>query len=307
MTRLENAEQQSRSNRHAVLVVNTRSNQGARWYSEAKRRLIEGGLTLDASYPVRNAEKLPEIVQQAIAGGHRFIVVGGGDGTISSVVGHFAYNQAVLGILPFGTANCYARSLRIPLTLRGAIDVLVNGSIAEVDLGKVNGFYFANGVSIGLPAAVGRATPPILKSLFGRAAYMFVAANRFFRHKHFSCTLTTDNGNTCFDALDVWIAKGACEGGFMRAPEDQLDNGELTVFVIKGNSRWKLLEAWMRVGLRLPLGEGEQEIRAAYRFILDAFPKQDVAIDGEVVTHTPVCLAVAHKALLLKAPVIALS
>ena len=43
--------------------------------------------------------------------------------------------------------------------LRGAIDVLVNGKVVDVDLGKINDNYFANGSSIGMSAIVGRATP----------------------------------------------------------------------------------------------------------------------------------------------------
>jgi len=44
-------EREIKESRHAVLVVNTRSRHGARAYSEAKRLLAEGGITLDAAYP----------------------------------------------------------------------------------------------------------------------------------------------------------------------------------------------------------------------------------------------------------------
>ena len=65
-----------KANRRAVLIVNTRSRRGASAYSQAKRMLQEGGLTLDASYPVRHAERLPEIVRKAIGDGHKFIIIG---------------------------------------------------------------------------------------------------------------------------------------------------------------------------------------------------------------------------------------
>ena len=90
-------EREIKSSRRAVLVVNTRSRRGARYYSEAKRRLADGGFTLDAAYPVRHAERLPEIVREAITQGHKFIIIGGGDGTISSVVDHFAYANSSSG------------------------------------------------------------------------------------------------------------------------------------------------------------------------------------------------------------------
>ena len=128
-------EQEIKRSRHAVLVVNTRSRHGARAYSEAKRLLAEGGITLDAAYPVRNAERLQAIVREEIAKGRKFIILGGGDGTISSVVDHFAYTSVVFGVLPLGTANSFARTLGIPLDLTGAIDVLVNGKVANIDLG----------------------------------------------------------------------------------------------------------------------------------------------------------------------------
>ena len=117
-------EQEIRQCRRAVLVVNTRSRHGARAYSEAKRLLAEGGIALDAAYPVRNAERLHAIVREEIAKGRKFIILGGGDGTISSVVDHFAYASVVFGVLPLGTANSFARTLGIPLDLAGAIDVV---------------------------------------------------------------------------------------------------------------------------------------------------------------------------------------
>ena len=164
-------EQEIKRSRHAVLVVNTRSRHGAHAYSEAKRLLVEAGIALDAAYPVRNAERLHEIVQEEIAKGRKFIILGGGDGTISSVVDHFAYTSVVFGVLPLGTANSFARTLGIPLDLAGAIDVLVNGKVANIDLAKINEDYFANGSSIGMPAIVGQATPHSLKKWLGRGAY----------------------------------------------------------------------------------------------------------------------------------------
>jgi diacylglycerol kinase family enzyme len=175
-------EQEIKDGRRAVLVVNTRSRHGARAYSEAKRQLVEAGMALDATYPVRHAERMPEIVRGEIAKGRKFIIIGGGDGTISSVVDHFAYTSVVFGVLPLGTANSFARTLGIPLDLTGAIDVLVNGKVVDVDLGKINDDYFANGSSIGMPAIVGRATPHILKKWLGRGAYGLVAASKFITY-----------------------------------------------------------------------------------------------------------------------------
>ena len=163
-------EEEIKASRRAVLVVNTLYRRGAYTYSEAKRQLKKAELMLDA-FPVRHPERIHEIVLDAIEQGRKFIIIGGGDGAISSVVDHFAYTRLVFGVLPLGTANSFACTLGIPLNLAGAIDVLINGKVADVDLGKINDDYFANGSSIGMPAVVGRATPHALKKWLGRAAY----------------------------------------------------------------------------------------------------------------------------------------
>jgi diacylglycerol kinase-like protein len=98
------------------------------------------------------------VIQVAIARGNKLIVVGGGDGTLSAIVDYFAYQNVVVGLLPLGTGNSFARSLGIPLSLEGAIEGITNGKVVDIDLGKVDGDYFANVASIGFSAEVARKT-----------------------------------------------------------------------------------------------------------------------------------------------------
>ncbi len=288
--------------RRAVLIVNTRSRQAARAYSDAKRRLLEKGITLEASYPVRNAERLPEIVREEIAKGSRFIILGGGDGTISSVVDHFAYTNVVFGLLPLGTANSFARTLGIPLDLPGAVDVLANGKVADVDLGRINDDYFANGSSIGIPAIVGRSTPHSLKKWLGRGAYALVGVGSFARYAPFHCVVTIAGQEHAFDALDIRIANGGYQGGVLVAPEAHLESGRIVVHVLEGPSKWALAREWARVALGMPFAPGKMTILQADRLTIATVPSQHVAVDGEVITRTPIEVSVARNALLLMAP-----
>lgn len=303
-TRPEKAalEREIKASGRGVLIVNTRSRQGARAYAEAKRRLTEAGLTLDASYPVRNAERLPGIVRETIAQGHKFIIIGGGDGTISSAVDHFAYADVVLGVLPLGTANSFARTLGIPLDLAGAITVLIEGKVADVDLGQINDDYFANGSSIGLPAAVGRATPHGMKQWLGRAAYVLVAANKFVHHRPFRCVVTIDGRETSFEALDVRIASGSYQGGVLVASEAHVDDGKIVIHILEGASKWALAKEWARNALGAPFNPAALQVLRSAELVIDAIPKQPVAVDGEVVTQTPIRVSVAREALLVMTP-----
>ncbi|OPX81638.1 MAG: Diacylglycerol kinase [Pelotomaculum sp. PtaB.Bin013] len=64
----------------------------------------------------------------------------------------------MLGILPFGTVNSFARTLGIPLDLKGAVEAIVNGKVIDVDLGKVEEVVIANGRHFGVTPLAQSAT-----------------------------------------------------------------------------------------------------------------------------------------------------
>ncbi|MCD4533396.1 diacylglycerol kinase [Nocardioides sp. cx-169] len=70
--------------------------------------------------------------------GSRRIVVAGGDGSLHAVVAalhrRHDLSKAVLGLLPLGTGNDFARGVGIPLDLEEAATVLVKGQVTPMDL-----------------------------------------------------------------------------------------------------------------------------------------------------------------------------
>ena len=196
----------------AVLVVNTHSRKGQRLFFRAVDELTKRGINIIASYPVRHPDRLPEIMKEAIRRQGSLVIVGGGDGTISSIVDQFAYQEVVLGILPLGTGNSFARTLGIPLTLEGAVDVIASGKVADIDLGKIDNDYFANIAALGFSADVAHSSPNTLKKFLGPLAYLFVAVGQFFHHRSFSCTFHTANEEHVVKTHQVLIANGSFMG-----------------------------------------------------------------------------------------------
>ncbi|KAB0679874.1 diacylglycerol/lipid kinase family protein [Aureimonas leprariae] len=84
------------------------------------------------------------------------LVVGGGDGTVSSAAGKLMGRHVALGVLPAGTMNLFARTLQIPLQLPQAIAALAEGEIAEVDIATVNGRPFVHQFAVGMHARMVR-------------------------------------------------------------------------------------------------------------------------------------------------------
>jgi diacylglycerol kinase family enzyme len=89
-------------------------------------------------------------LQQATRGELDAIMVGGGDGSISTVAGVLAGSSVALGILPLGTLNHFAKDLKIPPAIEEAVAIMGLGETRAVDLGEVNGRIFINNSSIGL-------------------------------------------------------------------------------------------------------------------------------------------------------------
>lgn len=100
---------------------------------------------------------LSAIARDAAQSDERVIVAAGGDGTISGVAAALAGTDKVLGVLPVGTLNHFAKDLGLPLDLESAVRTIVEGETAAVDAGEVNGRIFINNSSLGIyPRIVAR-------------------------------------------------------------------------------------------------------------------------------------------------------
>src|SRR5919202_1186696 len=133
----------------AALVVNTRSRTGERAFFRALDRLQELDIQLGVTYAIRDPTRLSETVREVLDDGYRFLILGGGDGSVSSVVDFLAGRDAVLGLLPLGTANDFARTLGIPEDVEGACKTIAGGKIVDVDLGLAGDTHYVNVASVG--------------------------------------------------------------------------------------------------------------------------------------------------------------
>src|SRR5829696_8996732 len=113
----------------AALIVNTRSRTGERAFFEALDRLQELGVPLGVTYAIRDPARLSETVREVLDedSDYRLLILGGGDGSVSSVVDFLAHHDVPLGLLPLGTANDFARTLEIPAEIQQACETIAGG------------------------------------------------------------------------------------------------------------------------------------------------------------------------------------
>jgi diacylglycerol kinase family enzyme len=98
---------------------------------------------------VHDPGDLPARARQAASRGD-LLVAAGGDGTVGAVAGVAVASRSVLGVLPTGTLNHFAKDLRLPPDLEGAVATIVAGRTRDVDVGEVNGRIFVNNSSLGI-------------------------------------------------------------------------------------------------------------------------------------------------------------
>ena len=104
-----------------------------------------------------NGRDIAVIARDAAQSTERIVVAAGGDGTISAVAGALAGSDKILGVLPVGTLNHFAKDLGIPLDLETAVRTIHEGKVAAIDVGEVNGRIFINNSSLGIyPQIVSR-------------------------------------------------------------------------------------------------------------------------------------------------------
>lgn len=180
--------------REVSVIINLRSRSGAALARHALEELERQGVRVAQSHLVKSGSELMRSTREAIESGQSTIAVGGGDGTISSVINLFARRpELTLGLLPVGTGNETARSLGIPLDLPGACRVIASGRTTNVDLGEANGNYFLHTALVGSMAQANYSTPSWVKRRFGRAGYIYTLATALFGTSAFDVTVTTDH------------------------------------------------------------------------------------------------------------------
>jgi diacylglycerol kinase family enzyme len=103
-----------------------------------------------AFHLLQPGEHAADVARKALREGCRIVVAAGGDGTIGATASAVAGSEAVLGVLPMGTLNHFAKDLGIPIDLAGAVAVIARGRAIPIDIAEVNGHIFINNSSLGI-------------------------------------------------------------------------------------------------------------------------------------------------------------
>jgi YegS/Rv2252/BmrU family lipid kinase len=295
-----------------VLVVNAAARSGEA--ERARAALARRRVALAAIHEVRDPKLLRAVVRRELARGADRVVVGGGDGTVSCAAGVLAGTRAVLGVLPLGTANDFARSLGIPKDLGRAAAIVAAGRVRRVDVGRAGRRAFLNAASVGVSSALTRRLHPALKRSAGALAYP-VAGIAAARERPFRARIAWDGEAMELRALQIVVGNGRYHGGGrLVAPRARIDDRALDLYVVAAPSRrgagaggrLRELAALARYAARLLRGRHVEDPAVLHaqagRVLVETLPPLEIDADGEVAGTTPVEFRVEPAALRVLGP-----
>ena len=294
---------------HLAVIVNPSS--GANNNQDLQNRLTKS-LSTARDREVRillagNGEEISELAERAVAEGADPVVAGGGDGTLNAVASVLVGTERTLGVLPLGTLNHFAKDLNIPLDLEGAARTLIEGTVAQVDVGEVNGRIFLNNSGLGLYPHIVRHREKLQDRLgHGKwPAFLWAVLSVLRRYPFLTVRMSTDEQAFVRHTPFVFIGNNEYAiDGLNVGGRKRLDSGHLCLYTAHRTGRLGLL----RFALRALLGRlrDEKDFDALCTqevFIETKRTRVHVATDGEVtVMRTPLYYRIRPGALRVLVP-----
>lgn len=242
--------------------------------------------------------QVQDTLRRELISGTRNFAVAGGDGTVNAAVSVLAHSGARMGIIPLGTTNNFARGLGLPLNPQNSWDIINRGRSREINIGVVNGYYFANLVTIGLSVqAVEDASVNAKKSL-GRVAYAISGFKQIARHRPFYSYISGSGKKRRVLTHELLVANGSHHAALPLTPGISVTDEELLVLAVgMEHDRFKHTLAAFKLAARAYNRGGGTLALKSDRFRIETWPRQDVAVDGEAVTRTPAMFSVSRRAL----------
>ena len=240
-------------NTRVPVIVNASagSQQAGAFSADIAERFESAGIEVDVTI-ADPSEIIAEVRRAAIAKPH-MIVVGGGDGTLSATAPILVDTETTLGILPLGTLNHFAKDLKIPLDLDGAVQTIAGGQTTRVDVGAVNDRFFLNNSSLGLYPSVVAGRDALRRRLGRRKlpALIWAGIAVFRRYPFLSVRIAIDGDELVRHTPFVFVGNNRYEmEGFVIGERPRLDDAVLSLYVANRTGRLGLIRLAMRALLK---------------------------------------------------------
>ena len=177
----------------------------------------------------RDLDHARELASLALEAGETAVAFGG-DGLVGAVAGALKQTDGVLGVLPGGRGNDFARVLGIPLEPVAACEILATGEVRSLDLGQAGSRTFVGIASCGFDSDANRIANET-RLIRGNLVYAYAAVRALIAWKSARFELLLDGDREfVLSGFSVGAANSKAYGGGMyAAPGAELDDGLLDI------------------------------------------------------------------------------
>lgn len=270
-----------------------------------------------------------EITRNLLKKGFSRIAAIGGDGTINEVVNGFFVEKtgihngrrnliprpinpdAIMGIVPCGTRNVLVKSLGLPLGVVDCCRNFVGGSPRRIDViaasatdpetgNRLAPRIFLNAAEIGFPAELIARSKRIRGKVKSRAVSTFAAIVATMpSYESNVCEFFVDGRKKVMNMTMGVVANGRfLGGGFMAAPEAEVNDGLMDFVVMKDSGSIKMLDELINIKSGSYAEEDNILYSKAKKVLITSKERRvAVTLDGEPVGVLPAGFQVLPKAL----------
>ena len=257
---------------------------------EAVRELIRGHEELSA-FDLGAADGCSAVVRDAANQGCEIIAAAGGDGTVHDVANAILRQElpVTLGIVPLGTGNDLARTLRIGPDPRDAIAQLLLARTVRLDVMEVRvgsrTLFGINAVTGGFSGDVTDSLSAELKTTFGPLAYVIGTVTALPDLSRYHVSLAFDHTPAdVLEAVAVVAANGRTVAGGKRiASFANPQDGLIDVVVVRPSTLLNLADIGARLIAGNLLGSKHVFQRRARHLHIAGEETMQFNVDGELV------------------------
>jgi len=242
-----------------------------------------------------------ELAAAAVKAGEMPVAFGG-DGLVAAVADAVRSGDTVMGVLPGGRGNDFARCLGLPLDPVAATAVLADGAPLAVDMGAAGDRTFLGIATTGFDSEANRVANSA-RLIRGRFVYTYGGLRTLATWKPASFKLSVDGVEHALYGYTVAVANAAMHGGGMQlAPEASLTDGQFDVVMIADLRKATFLRMLPTVFKGTHVALDEVTILRGSTIELSADRPFTIYADGDPLAVLPATLRVLPAAVRVMAP-----
>jgi diacylglycerol kinase (ATP) len=283
--------------RSAILFANLRSGR-ATALQQTVESLGGAGIKIDSAFFDLDTDTLRSAIERCPARGIDLVLAFGGDGTMGTVAEAMVGTDLTLGAIAGGTSNNFVRSLGITPSIQRCIEALRQGRVTRIDMGEVNGRYFAHAAIVGLNVEFARQAQRY-RRFVGRASYPVASLMVYRSRRKLSLTISQNGTDRHIDTYQLAVLNSGILGGPLGVEISQAEvtDRKLRVATVDDMRLRTVVRDLPRIFFERHLGlPGGEQFDLVDGDITSTSPL-DITLDGEIKAHTPARICIVPRAL----------